>query len=113
MEVLMDLTSVLVALIALCAALLTAFVIPWLRTKTSTQQLTELMYWVEIAVAAAQQIYYTADGPDRLEYALRLLKEKGYDVDSNEVRDAVEAAVLKLHQSLLVPKLGTSEVSCL
>ena len=48
-----DLTPIFNAVIALLAALVTAFVIPWLKRKTSAQEREDLLRWVEIAVAAA------------------------------------------------------------
>lgn len=95
-----DLTTILEAVIALAVAIITAFVIPWLRSKTTTEDREELLDWVDIAVAAAQQLYHQLDGKSRLNYALAVLQQKGYDVEDSAVVDAVEAAVLKLHQQL-------------
>ena len=96
----MDITNVFTAFIALLVALLSCFVIPWIKTKVSTNELAEMLKWVEIAVMAAQQLYHDLSGSDRLEYALDFLKEKGYDVENDEIRNAIEAAVLQLHQQL-------------
>ena len=60
----------------------------------------EMFKWVEIAVMAAQQLYHNLDGRMRKEYVVRFLERKGYDVDTQEVDSAIEAAVLKLHQEL-------------
>lgn len=96
----MNLTSVVEAVIALAVSVITVFVIPWLSGKITAQEREELLKWVDIAVAAAQQLYYKLDGEARLNYALALLEEQGYDVDDGAVVDAVEAAVLKLHRQL-------------
>ncbi|MEY8420001.1 phage holin, LLH family [Oscillospiraceae bacterium 44-5] len=95
-----DLTPVINAFIALIAALITAFVVPWIKRNTSAKDREELLKWVEIAVMAAQQLYHQLDGSKRKEYVLNFLREKGYDVTSAEVDNAIEAAVLKLHQEL-------------
>ena len=96
----MDITNVFTAFIALLLALLSAFVIPWLKRKVSAQDMAELLEWVDIAVAAAQQLYHQADGEKRLQHALGVLADKGFDVNDKAVRNAVEAAVLKHHQQL-------------
>lgn len=96
----MDLTKVIEAGIALLATVITVFLLPWLSSKTTAQEREELLRWVDIAVAAAQQLYYQLDGEARLNYALALLEEKGYDIDDGVVLDAVEAAVLKLHRQM-------------
>jgi len=99
----MDITTVFTAFIALLMAVVTAFVIPWLRRETAAYDMDDLLAWVDIAVAAAQQLYHQADGEKRLQHALSLLREKGFDVNDAAVRNAVEAAVLKLHQQLEAP----------
>lgn len=95
-----DLTPVINAVIALIAAIITAFVAPWIRSKTTEQDRMELLKWVDIAVAAAQQLYNQLDGAKRKEYVLDFLREKGFDVSDRSVDAAIEAAVLRLHQGL-------------
>jgi len=95
-----DITSVVEAVIALAVTVITVFLIPWISSRTTAQEREELLSWVDIAVAAAQQLYHKCSGSQRLDYALALLEEKGYDIDDGAVVDAVEAAVLKLHQQL-------------
>ena len=95
-----DLTYIIELVIALIGSLIAAFLIPWLRTKMTAEQTAEMIAWVKIAVSAAQQLYHQVDGAERLEYALAILEKKGYDIDSAEIRSAVEAEVLKLHQEL-------------
>ena len=96
----MNITSILEAVIALATALLTVFIIPWISGKTTAQEREELLGWVDVAVAAAQQLYHQCSGQQRLDYALALLAEKGYNIEDGVVVDAVEAAVLKLHRQL-------------
>lgn len=100
MNNMVDLTPILNATIALAAAFITAFVIPWLKRKTDEQEREELLKWVDIAVMAAQQLYHQQKGEQRKAYVLDFLAGKGYDVNSEEVDNAIEAAVLQLHQAL-------------
>lgn len=95
-----DLTTILEATIALAVAIITAFVIPWFKSKTTAQEREEMLAWVDIAVASAQQLFSNMDGEARLNYALMLLESKGYKVDDFVLNSALEAAVLKLHQQL-------------
>ena len=69
-----DLTPAINAAITLLAALLTAFLIPWLKRRTSAQDREELLRWVEIAVAAAEQIWGSAQGEEK-KIMKRLLKQ--------------------------------------
>ena len=103
-----DLTNIIEAAVALLAVVASAFLIPWIKSRLNASQTAELLRWVDIAVAAAQQLYYQLDGEKRLEYALELLAHRGYDINDVAVQDAVEAAVLKLHRQLAgVPEAST------
>ena len=95
-----NLTPILEAVVALAVAVISAFVIPWINSKTTAQEREELLKWVDIAVAAAQQLFHQMNGAQRLDYALSFLEQQGFDVDDAAVLNAVEAAVLKLHQQL-------------
>ena len=95
-----DLTPIINAIIAVLGALALRYVVPWLKARTTAAQREDMLVWAEIAVAAAQQLLYQADGEARLEYVMQYMAQKGFDVDDGAVRNAVEAAVLKLHQSL-------------
>ena len=95
-----DLTPIFNAVIALLAALITAFVIPWLKRKTSAQEREELLRWVEIAVAAAEQMWDSTQGEAKKKAVLAFLREKGFIFSESEIDSAIEAAVLKLHHDL-------------
>ena len=95
-----DLTPILNAVIALLAALITALVIPWIKRKTSAQDREELLRWVEIAVAAAEQIWGSAQGEEKKKAVADFLREKGFSFSEREIDSAIEAAVLQLHREL-------------
>ena len=52
-----DLTPIVEAIVALVAAVITAFVIPWLKGKIDADKLEEIELWVTVAVEAAEQLY--------------------------------------------------------
>lgn len=95
-----NLTPLINAFIAVVAALLAAYTIPWIKSKTTAVQREQMLEWVEIAVMAAQQVYHHMDGASRKAYVLQFLASKGYNIESSEIDKAIEAAVLKLHQEL-------------
>ncbi len=97
-----DLTPVFEALISILLTVAMLYLVPCLRRKISAEDMDDLLAWVEIAVAAAQQLYHQANGEKRLQYALGILADKGFDINDKAVRSAVEAAVLELHHKLEV-----------
>lgn len=95
-----NLTPIINALIVLLFAIVMSVVMPLLKKHLTAKQLDEMLDWVEIAVAAAQQLYHHLDGSERKKYVKKFLADKGYDVHTDEVDAAIEAAVLELHNRL-------------
>lgn len=95
-----DLTPIINTGITLIALILAATLVPWIKSKLNKEQTDSLLKWAEIAAAAAQQLYWDLDGETRRQHALELLAEKGFDINTAEVQNALEAAVLKLHSAL-------------
>lgn len=87
-----DLTPILQAIIALLATIITVKVIPWIKSKTTTQQQILLEATVDILVRAAEQLYGAGHGPEKLQYVKDELELRGYTVDTA----AIEAAVREL-----------------
>ena len=96
----MDLTPVVVAMIALVVALITAIVLPAARAKWGDANVNEFLRWVKIGVQAAEQIYELTEGSEKKRYVLNFLEAQGYNIDKAEVDSAIEAAVLELHTQL-------------
>lgn len=94
-----DFTPLFEALISLTVALVTIFLLPWLRKKYGTEKTNEILRWVGIFVRAAEQVYNESGmGEKKKEYVLTRLKEKGFTVDVEELDSMIEAAVLELNR---------------
>lgn len=95
-----DITTIIEAVIVLIVALISAFVIPWLKTKIGANKMNDFLKWVDIAVAAAEQLYNSTEGSKKKYYVESFLQNKGYSVNSAELDVAIEGAVRKLHAEL-------------
>lgn len=84
-----DLTPVLQLAIMLLSAIITAFVVPWIKSKANAQQWEALVNITRTAVFAAEQVYGSGWGRDKMRYAEEYIKRKGYTVDV----DLIEATV--------------------
>ncbi|MCX4357019.1 MAG: phage holin, LLH family [Oscillospiraceae bacterium] len=94
----MDITAIVNAVIALIAAIITAFVIPWIKSRTTSQQREDLIAWIKIAVSAAEQIYKGEKrGEEKKQFVLDFLEDNGFSVDDDSVNAAIEAAVKQLN----------------
>ena len=77
-----DITPIIEAVAALIAALITAFLVPYIKSKTTAEQQKEINAWVKIAVSAAEQIYTgSGRGEEKKEYVINWLREHGITVD--------------------------------
>lgn len=111
-----DITPIIEAVAALIAALITAFLVPYIKSKTTAEQQKEINAWVKIAVSAAEQIYTgSGRGEEKKEYVINWLREHGITVDEAKLDALIEAAVYELTQGI-IPLEGiaietTTEVS--
>ena len=92
-----DLTQIIVAVLTLVISLITAFLIPYLKTKVSAEKLDTIKFWVNIAVEAAEMIYVgTGRGQEKKDYVVRFLNSKGFTLNVTEIENLIEAAVMEL-----------------
>ena len=96
----MELTEIFKLAIELIVAIASLWLVPWLRAKLNAEQVADMLRWVEIAVSAAEQLYDSTQGEAKKVYCMNFLLDKGYDVDTDEIDNAIEAAVLRLHREL-------------
>ena len=93
-----DLTPIVNAVITLIAAIVTTFLIPWIKSKIDAAKLAQIVEWVGIAVRAAEQIYNESGmGEKKKQYVLDFLASKGFTLDSNSINAMIEAAVKELN----------------
>ena len=98
-----DITQVVVGLLGILATVITGYLIPYLKSKTSTDVQAEIEYWTTVAVQAAEQKYKGSGlGAEKKSYVLDFLKAKGFTIDLNSLDNMIESAVLQLKQSLSV-----------
>lgn len=103
----MDITIIIEAVLTLIAAVITAIVIPYIKSRTTAQQQEQINAWVRIAVSAAEQIYTgSGRGEEKKEYVISWLREHGITVDEDKLNAMIEAAVYDLKTGLLATEEG-------
>ena len=95
-----NITPLVNAIISLAAVVISLFVIPVLRRKAKAQDLERLKALATLAVKAAEQLYSREAADAKRHYVLSYLESKGYSIDDHDVMNALEAAVIKLHNEL-------------
>ena len=96
----MNITEILEALVYVFVVILSMIVIPFVKTKVGAQNMDDFLKWVDIAVAAAEQLYDTMEGPKKKLYVMDYLTSKGFTVDVQDLDLAIEASVNRLHHEL-------------
>lgn len=84
-----DLTPIINAVIALLAMLITTFLVPWFKANASAKQLEALENACRIAAFAAEQIYGSGHGAEKMDYAIEWLEKKGYTADRALIESTV------------------------
>ena len=96
----MDITQILLGIIILLGGLVSVFVIPYIKTHVSVEQLTLLSGIAQTVVYAAEKIFGAKMGKDKLAYALdlakKLLASKKLSFDEDVIRAAIESQVQQL-----------------
>lgn len=90
--------KILSSLVTIMCALITAYVIPYIKSKVSAQQLEQLNYYAEKAVRCAEQIYTPDEWKEKkifvMNYLANVLNESlNIHVTYEEMNAIVEGLV--------------------
>ncbi len=94
-----DLTEILQAVISLAAALITAYLIPWIRAKTGAEERAKIRAAIEVAVYGAEKLYGAGHGAEKFACAQEWLKARGFDVDPDTLKMEIDAAIIKMERA--------------
>lgn len=93
----MNITPIIEAAVTLIAAIITALVVPYIRSKTTDAQQKEIATLVQIAVTAAEQIFtQSGKGREKKAYVIQWLSDRGVTVDEGKLDAMIESAVYAL-----------------
>lgn len=91
-----DFTKLLECIVALLSAAVTTFLIPYLKQRLTEEKQKRLLFWVQTAVRAAEQLFGSKTGKQKKEYVVAFLLSKGIVFDVDEVTAMIESEVYKL-----------------
>ena len=82
---------------ALLAALLTAYIIPWLKQKQNSEKQQNLMFWLKVAVEAAEKYFVGSNrGAEKAAYVRQFLAQRGWRLEEQEAAVLVDSMVWNL-----------------
>lgn len=91
------LMQLLKLIIMVATALITTYLIPWIKSHTNSEKMYSVMRWAHEAVLAAEQIYGAQTGPEKKKYAMAFLRKvvdaAHINVTDAELHTLIEATV--------------------
>lgn len=97
-----DITEIVEVLGTLLLLIFVSFVLPYIKSKTTTEQQKAINEWVKIAVAAAEQLFVgSGRGAEKKEYVVEFLKSHNMTVDMSRIDAMIEAAVYELNNGVI------------
>ena len=103
-----DITPIVETVLSLIAVVITAIVIPYIKSKTTVEQQQELAGWVSIAVAAAEQLYKgSGRGEEKKQYVIGWLADRNIKVDSEAIDAMIESAVYDLNKGAIADETNS------
>ena len=91
-----DITAIIECVIALIGALVSAFLLPYLKAQMTQDKRARLSFWLKVAVEAAEQLFGSKTGQQKRDYVIAFLLSKGLVFDVDEVTALIESEVYKL-----------------
>lgn len=98
-----DITFIILkVVVSICAALVTVYLIPYLKTLQQDRRYASLLDMVEIAVRAAEQSLKAETGEFKksevLAYVCHWLENNGIKIDMEQLDKLIECAVYQMKQ---------------
>lgn len=94
-----DLTPIIELVLAVLAMIITSYVIPWIKARTSAAQQEYIRTAAHVAVYAAEKFWGAGHGDEKLEYASKVLKEDyGIELNLNKLEAVIDAAIKEMEQ---------------
>ena len=113
MNNLVDITPIIMAVIALCTVVLTSFVIPKLKTKHPQEEidkaLVQLEVYKNVAMLACRMVEQLYPGMAQTKFnearnfMIDYLTKAGIKIDEDQITAAIESAVLEINKTLRNP----------
>lgn len=121
MNNLVDITPIIMAVIALCTVVLTSFVIPKLKAKHPQEEidkaLNQLEVYKNVAMLACRMVEQLYPGMAQTKFnearnfMIDYLTKAGIKIDEDQITAAIESAVLEINKTLRNPAPNEIEQS--
>jgi len=93
--------TIAMAIISIAGALVSAYVIPWIKTKISAQDMETIVFWVRFAVRCADQLFTPEQWAEKKQYVMNYIidmaNKLGIKLTEQDINVLIESAVNEIH----------------
>lgn len=90
--------TILEVILSIAVVLITAYLIPAIKKHNSSEELTEMLNKVDIAVSAAEQIFEIGDNEIKYNYVDNILKQAFPKLSTSERQMLIEKTVQEMNE---------------
>lgn len=93
--------TIALAIISIAGALVSAYLIPWIKNNISAKDMETIVFWVRFAVRCADQLFTPEEWEKKKEYVMNYIKDKcaelGLKLSDVDINTLIEAMVNAIH----------------
>lgn len=93
--------TIALAIISIAGALVSAYLIPWIKNNISAKDMETIVFWVRFAVRCADQLFTPEDWEQKKQYVLAYIIDMaaklGIKLSEEDINVLIEAAVNEIH----------------
>lgn len=93
--------TIALAIISIAGALVSAYLIPWIKNNISAKDMETIVFWVRFAVRCADQLFTPEQWEQKKQYVLGYIIDMaaklGIRLSEEDINVLIEAAVNEIH----------------
>ena len=93
--------TIALAIISIAGALVSAYLIPWIKNNISAKDMETIVFWVRFAVRCADQLFTPEQWEQKKQYVTQYIIDKvaelGLKLTEEDINVLIESAVNALH----------------
>ena len=93
--------TIALSIISIAGALVSAYVIPWIKANISAKDMDTIVFWVRFAVRCADQLFTPEEWEKKKSYVMAYIIDKvaqlGLKLTEEDINTLIEAAVNQIH----------------
>ena len=93
--------TIALSIISIAGALVSAYLIPWIKNNISAKDMETIVFWVRFAVRCADQLFTPEQWQEKKKYVtayiIDMAKKIGINLTEQDINVLIESAVNEIH----------------